>query len=97
MSEITERHIFDEAVRSIVRNDNSELTQIIDDVEEYLLVGISERHDNTEYKDTQAFIAETVVEYEDAINRVASQIRENMEWSLGLAWSVIQAARGTNG
>ena len=96
MIEITERHIFDEAVRSIVRSDNSERTQIIDDVEDYLLVDTEHFHDNKKYEDTQAFIAETVVEYEDEINRVASQIRENMEWSLGLAWSIIQAARGTN-
>jgi len=93
MDEITERHIFDEAVRSIVRNDNSELTQITGDVEDYLLVD-TKHHGSTEYKDTQAFIAETVVEYEDEINKVAAQIRENLEWSLGLAWSIIQVCRG---
>lgn len=89
MSEITERHIFDEAIRSIVRNDNSELTQIINDVEDYLLVD-TEHFGSTEYKDTKLFITETVVEYEDEINRVASQIRENISDSIRLAWSIIK-------
>ena len=94
MSEITERHIFDEAVRSIIRTDNSELTQIIDDVEDYLLLD-TEHLNKAQYKFIKTFISDTVVEYESEIGQVASQIRENMEWSLGLAWSIIQVARGT--
>ncbi len=95
MDEITERMIFDEAVWSIISTKSSELTQIIDDVEDNLLPS-GRDIDLTWYKDTQTFIAETIVEYEDQINRVASQMTEVIEWNLALAWSIIQVCRGEN-